>query len=156
LYSNKSFTFYFSRYFLKNKFSYKLCEDFTLFENYSSIDSIVRHCKTYCIVNRSAILSILTLISKSLKMFLIKLFWKWYKKKSRIAYIETFKTDFDRMIYNFGGILGLWFGISPVKAADLLQHIPVRQIFGILMKECTRFYQYLIAICIRTKQNIES
>jgi hypothetical protein len=40
--------------------------------------------------------------------------------KSRIAYIETLKTDLNRMIYDCGGVLVLWFGISPIKAVDLL------------------------------------
>jgi hypothetical protein len=39
------------------------------------------------------------------------------------------------MIYDFGEILGLWFGIPPVKAVDLLQCVAVHQIFRILMKE---------------------
>jgi hypothetical protein len=37
------------------------------------------------------------------------------KKTPRIAYIETLKTDFNQLVYNVGGILGLWFRISPKK-----------------------------------------
>ena len=45
------------------------------------------------------------------------------KKSPHIAYIETLKTDFDRLIYNCGGVLGLWFGITPMKVVDLLGYI---------------------------------
>jgi hypothetical protein len=46
------------------------------------------------------------------------------KKLPRIAYTETLKTDFNRLVYDCGGILGLWFGLSPIKAWDLLRYIP--------------------------------
>jgi len=39
-----------------------------------------------------------------------------------IVYIETLRTkfNFDRLIYNCGGIVGLLFGLSPIKIFDLL------------------------------------
>jgi hypothetical protein len=42
------------------------------------------------------------------------------QKSPRIAYIETLKTDFNRPIYICGGVLGLWFGLSPINSADYL------------------------------------
>jgi hypothetical protein len=36
-----------------------------------------------------------------------------------IKYSETFKTDFDNLIYNFGGLFGLWFGLSAISISDL-------------------------------------
>jgi hypothetical protein len=41
------------------------------------------------------------------------------QKSPRITYIETLKIDFDHLIYNCGGVLGLWFGMSLIKAVDL-------------------------------------
>ena len=40
-------------------------------------------------------------------------------KSPTIVFIETLKTDFNSLIYNFGGFLSLWFGLSPIKAIDL-------------------------------------
>jgi hypothetical protein len=36
-----------------------------------------------------------------------------------IKYSETLKTDFDNLIYNFGGLFGLWFGLSAISISDL-------------------------------------
>jgi len=36
-----------------------------------------------------------------------------------IEYSETIKTDLDNLIYNFGGLLGLWFGFSGISISDL-------------------------------------
>jgi hypothetical protein len=41
-------------------------------------------------------------------------------KSPRIEYTETLKTDLNRLVYNIGGVLGLWFGLSPVVFVDLL------------------------------------
>ena len=41
-------------------------------------------------------------------------------KSPRIVYIETLKTNFNKLIFNCGGILSLWFGLSPISATDLL------------------------------------
>jgi hypothetical protein len=74
----------------------------------------------------------------------MKQFWNLYqkiKKIPRIAYIETLKTDFDRLIYNCGGILGLWFGLSPINAADLIKHW-----LQILRNIIIRIAHYLLAI----------
>ncbi len=73
-------------------------------------------------------------------------------KTPRIAYIETLKTDFDRLIYNCGGILGLWFGITPIKAADLIQYIP--KIYRISINVCATAFQFLIAFWMRIKQKL--
>jgi len=45
-------------------------------------------------------------------------------RSARIVYIETLKTDFDKLIYNCGGVLGLWFGLSAVNLPDLVLHLP--------------------------------
>jgi hypothetical protein len=60
------------------------------------------------------------------------------------------KTDFDQLIYNCGGILGLWFGITPIKAVNLIEYIP--KIYRISMNVCETAFQFLIAFWIRIKQ----
>ncbi len=37
-----------------------------------------------------------------------------------IRYIETFQTDINDFIYELGGTIGLWFGLSPVSLFDIL------------------------------------
>jgi hypothetical protein len=41
-------------------------------------------------------------------------------KSRHMEYIETLKTDFNQLIYNCGGIIGLWFGLSSINITDLL------------------------------------
>jgi hypothetical protein len=85
------------------------------------------------------------------------------KKTPLIAYIETFKTDFDRLIYNCGGIFRLWFGLTPVKAVDLIQYSTqisitsrdkikriVQNLFAII-KRCINF---IINILLRFGDNL--
>jgi hypothetical protein len=45
-----------------------------------------------------------------------------------IRFIEIFQNDLNQLIYECGGIVGLWFGIYPVKAVDLLMYslIPIK------------------------------
>jgi hypothetical protein len=47
-----------------------------------------------------------------------------------IRYIETFQTDINDLIYELGGTLGLWFGLSGVSLFDILwsQMILIRKI----------------------------
>jgi hypothetical protein len=68
-------------------------------------------------------------------------------KTPRIAYIETLKTDVDRLIYNCGGIIELWFGITPVKATDLFEYIP--KIYKILKNICATVSQLFIQFWMR-------
>jgi len=65
------------------------------------------------------------------------------QKSSRISYIEILKTDFDRFIYNCGGILGL----SLINAVDLFEYLA--QICVVLRVKCLRIALYLYAICKR-------
>ncbi len=74
-----------------------------------------------------------------------KMFVEFIPKKSpRIAYIETFKIDLDRLIYNCGGVFGLWFGLTPAKLVDLMQYS--FQIFGISRNKIKKMSQLLLTI----------
>jgi hypothetical protein len=66
------------------------------------------------------------------------------KKTPRIAYIETLKTDFDRLIHNCGGILGLWFGLTPIKTVELIQYL--FQIYNNSRDKIKRVAQNLVTI----------
>jgi len=41
------------------------------------------------------------------------------KNSLHFEYIETLKMNFDQLIYNCGGVLGIWFGLSIVKILDI-------------------------------------
>ncbi len=40
-----------------------------------------------------------------------------------INYIEILKIDIDQLIYTLGGLIGLWFGLSPMTITDLVLYL---------------------------------
>ncbi len=42
---------------------------------------------------------------------------------SHIHYIETIKIDFDKLIYTLGGVISLWFALSPMTITDLVLYL---------------------------------
>jgi hypothetical protein len=110
-------SFYFNKKFLKN--NYKLCENYTLKHEFSSasessLKSFMKQCLKICKLKCHSV-NFDTKIQVS-KHFSNKTIFEFIPMKTpRIACIETLKTDFDRLIYNCGGVLGLWFGITPIK-----------------------------------------
>jgi hypothetical protein len=140
--------FFFNKNFLKN--NYTFCENCSVSLDNSTVSSIKNQCKKICkplcnSLNFETKTQVSKHVSNKTILEIIPM------KTSRIAYIETLKTDFDRLIYNCGGILGLWFGITPIKAVDLVQYIP--KIYKILINVCVTVLQFLIAFWIRIKQN---
>jgi hypothetical protein len=78
--------FFFNRYFLK----YKFCDNFKVNQNFSSIDSISQQCHKICKPKCN-------LVNFDTKIEVSTVFEVIPKKSPRIAYIETFKTDFDQI-----------------------------------------------------------
>jgi hypothetical protein len=135
---------YFDRDISKN--GYKFCENFNSTKD--SKMNIVKKCvskaKPKCnLINFNTKIETTKLASNQTIVEIIPL------KKPRIAYIETFKTDFDRLIYNCGGVLGLWFGLTPIIAADYLSLILI-----LIKSKFIKFVRYSKAIIIRFAQNI--
>ncbi len=136
--------FFFNKVFLKN--NYKLCS--VSLDN-STVFSITKQCNKICkpkcnSLNFDTKIQVSNHVSNKTILEIIS------TKTPRIAYIEALKTDLNRLIYNCGGILGLWFGITPIKAVDLIQYIP--KIYRILIKVCATVFQSLIAFRMRIKQ----
>ena len=52
--------------------------------------------------------------SNSTKLYLIPI------NSKHIRYFETFKSDINELIYNLGGIIGLWFGLSSISLINLI------------------------------------
>jgi hypothetical protein len=149
--SNSFPQIYFNRHLLK--FNYKLCNTFTDKANDSLRESALNYCMKYCkpkcnIFNFDAKVEISKNFRNDTILEVIP------KKSPQIKYIETWKTDVNRLIYNCGGVIGLWFGISPITAVDLFSHIP--GICRILINECATILQFFIAFWIRIKRNITS
>jgi hypothetical protein len=138
--------FYFNKKFLKN--NYKFCD--VRLDN-STLFSITKQCHKICkpkcnSLNFDTKFKVSKHISNKTILEIIPM------KNPRIAYIETLKTDFNRLIYNCGGILGLWFGITPIKVVNLIQYIP--KIYRILINVCATVFQFLIAFWMRIKQKL--
>ena len=52
--------------------------------------------------------------SNSTKLYLIPI------NSKHIRYLENFKSDINELIYNLGGIIGLWFGLSSISLINLI------------------------------------
>jgi hypothetical protein len=140
-------SFFFNRHFLKN--NYRLCENCSVSLDNSTVFSINNQCDKNCkpkcnSLNFDTKIQVSKHVSNKTILEIIPM------KTPRIVYIETWKTDFDRLIYNCGGILGLWFGITPIKAVNLIEYIP--KIYRILINVCATVFQSLIAFWMRIKQ----
>jgi hypothetical protein len=139
--------FFFNKNFLKN--NYKFCENCSVSLDNSTVSSIKNQCSIIC-KRKCTSLNFDTKIKLSKHVSNKTILEIIPTKTPRIEYIETLKTDFNRLIYNCGGILGLWFGITPIKAVDLIQYIP--KIYRILINVCATVFQFFIAFWMRIKQ----
>jgi hypothetical protein len=140
-------SFFFNKNFSKN--NYKFCKNCAVSHDDSTYFSIENQCEKICKPKCNSI-NFDTKVQVSSHDSNKTILEIMATKTTRIAYIETWKTDFDQLIYNFGGILGLWFGITPIKAADLIQYIP--KIYRILINVFVSVFQFLIAFWMRIKQ----
>jgi hypothetical protein len=141
-------SFFLNKNFLKN--NYKFCENCALNLDNSTVFPIEDQCNKICkpkcnSLNFDTKIKVSKHVSNKTILEIIP------TKSHRIAYIETLKTDLNKLFYYCGGVLGLWFGITPVKAVDLIQYIP--KIYRILINVCKTVFQFLIAFWIRIKQN---
>jgi hypothetical protein len=101
---------YFDRFL---KYGYKFCVNTTIDSLTNVWEECLKLAKPKCnLINFNTKIETTKLLSNQTIVEFIP------KKSPRIAYFETLKTDFDRLIYNCGGVLGLWFGLSPINAAD--------------------------------------
>ena len=95
-------------------------------------------------------------------------FYKFYSKKKKIInstklnlipitsnhlrFVETFKSDFNYLIYNIGGVMSLWFGLYPLSFVQFFsfcnktfKRIQWKQLFKSL-----KYYLYLKIIIMIT------
>jgi hypothetical protein len=166
---------YFDRHILKN--GYKFCGNTRIDSLINVLEECLKLSNPKCnLINFNTKIETTKLLSNQTIVEFIP------KKSPRIAYFETLKTVFNRLIYNCGGVLGLWFGLSPISAAGFLPIILkllkwkiikfihyskaiskkfVKILFGIckrfvlcLIAKIIAFAYYLTAFLIRFAQNL--
>ncbi len=138
---------YLDRHILKN--GYKFCKNSNV--TFDSLEKMFAQCvkrsKPKCnSINFNSKIETTKLLSNETILEFIP------QKTPRIAYTETYKTDFDRFIYNCGGVVSLWFGLTPINLMDILKYLPL--ISKILISKSIKFVHYLKAISIRFAQNL--
>jgi hypothetical protein len=139
---NKYLVRYFKRDLVKNY--YKIC-DYSVLANSSLLqriwDECVKECPEKCdSINFDTKIEV---IEKGLKETIVEII---PSHSPRIVYKETLNTDINRLIYNCGGILGLWFGLTPVNITDLL--LKTSQLYI--------FIRYLISFLIQRIKGFSS
>jgi hypothetical protein len=136
---------YFYRYIVGK--GYKLCTTSLFSKNYSEFMNFKTECDDSCkpkcnFINFDSKVEISRRGLNETVLVLVP------EKFPRVAYIETLKTDINRMIYNCGGILGLWFGLSPDKAVDLFSY--VFQMFKILIPKYIRILLLKLRLILKS------
>jgi hypothetical protein len=71
-------------------------------------------------------------------------------KYQHFVNIETLNMDFNQLIYNCGGILGLWFGLSPLSIDDLVTSL--RSSSNRLKAKLFKIIDFVIYIFFKVKQ----
>jgi len=71
-------------------------------------------------------------------------------KFQHFIYTETLKMDINQLIYNCGGILGLWFGLSPLSLDDLVTSLRSVRIKSIIFASI----HFIFLIAFKSKQMI--
>jgi hypothetical protein len=82
------------------------------------LNNIDKFCETFCLPKCETIYIEVKVekTSNEAKETIIEIF---PLKSRHLEYVETLKTDFNQLIYNCGGIMGLWFGLSLMSVSDL-------------------------------------
>jgi hypothetical protein len=79
-------------------------------------------------------------------------------KSPHFKYSETLSVDFNQLIYNCGGILGLWFGLSPLSIDDLITILSSNSVILFLklkMKsKIIKFYGFILYLLFELKRVI--
>ncbi len=71
-------------------------------------------------------------------------------KFQHFVYTETLNMDLHQLIYNCGGILGLWFGLSPMSLDDLITSLRSVRIKSIIFASI----HFILLIAFKSKQMI--
>jgi len=135
---------------LKTK-NYKFCESY-IFVNYSFEMKSSEYCESKCGDECNSISYEISSKSfksiNSTKLNLIPI------SSHHFRYIETLKMDINGLIYNMGGILSLWFGISPLSFVYL--HTLLTRFYRKIEQTLPKYIKYLILISQKLVIKIKS
>jgi hypothetical protein len=82
--------------------------------------SMRRECADICLPDCESVFYNAMVLTKESKERKVRTFVKIFPVKfPHFVYTETLNMDLNQLIYNCGGILGLWFGLSPLSLDDL-------------------------------------
>ena len=72
-----------------------------------------------------------------------------YPKRNLVTeYHKNYILDFNDWVYNFGGIVGLWFGWSVLSITGAIFYIKsIQKILQIIYIELKHFWKYFIHLC---------
>jgi hypothetical protein len=108
--------------FILNR-KYRFC-DFDFISNYTENKKIINSCTKECLFRSEA--HYLEQTHQTMQSVNNEIILEVIPKKvSHFKYIETPKMSFDQLIYNCGGILGLWFGLSPKNLEFFKEKFPL-------------------------------
>jgi hypothetical protein len=79
-------------------------------------------------------------------------------KSPRFEYSDTLSVDLNQLIYNCGGIIGLWFGLSPISIDDLIRILSSNSVILFLKlkieSKIIKFYDFILYILFELKRVI--
>jgi hypothetical protein len=97
---------------------YRICPQ--LIRNYETIENaITKKCKEKCWPECNQ----LYFQTKSDANYMIKKMNLFPLNKPHVRYTETMRTDINQLIYTLGGIIGLWFSVTPLDLTDLFLYL---------------------------------
>jgi hypothetical protein len=90
-------------------------------KNIDLAEEILRKCDDICLFECESVYYNSMIWTKEFQDRKVGTFVKIFPIKfPHFIYTETLNMDLDQLIYNCGGILGLWFGLSPLSLDDLV------------------------------------
>jgi hypothetical protein len=114
-------------------------------------ESMQRECLDICLPNCESVHYNTMVLTKEFQERKVRTFVEIFPVKfPHFVYTETLNMDFNQLIYNCGGILGLWFGLSPLSLDDL-----VRSLRSVRMKSIIfASIHFVLLIAFKSKKMI--
>jgi hypothetical protein len=114
-------------------------------------ESMSRECDDICLPNCESVHYNTMVLKKELQERKVGTFVEIFPVKfPHFVYTETLNMDFNQLIYSCGGILGLWFGLSPLSLDDLVRILRSVRIKSIIFASI----HFVLLIAFKSKQSI--
>jgi hypothetical protein len=119
--------------------------------NFTTELSIIRECDDLCLPECQSVYYNTMVLTKEFQDRKVGRFVEIFPLKfPHFIYTETLNMDFNQLIYNCGGILGLWFGLSPLSLDDLVRSLRSVRIKPIIFASI----HFILLIAFKSKQMI--